>query len=180
MQFDRRFLIAVLPAVLASFGGGFLWGINDQRSTEAVISFTEKHIIFPPPTHDRAGLVFSCKGSDELMAYDLLNDEIIPHPRQIEDWMSNKSNRLLTSELFSHSTAVTVAFSPLAFSLQEELKVLKEQKKYAPIAVILAAVIPSGYLGYIASKWFAIECSTRLTYERLSDPKVWAPLRRCC
>jgi hypothetical protein len=117
MQFEGKFLTVVLLAVFASFGVGFLWGIGDHRSTESIVSFTDAHIIFPTPTHDTARLIFSCKGSDRLMAYDLLNDEVLKNPRQIEKWMSSESNRVLKSDLFSHYTAYTAGASAIAFSL---------------------------------------------------------------
>lgn len=42
---------------------------------------------------------------------------------------------------------------------------------------ILVALAPGGYLGYVSSGWFQLECSSQLLYDRLADKKVWIESR---
>jgi len=81
MKFATALRLVALAAT-AGLGGGFLWGVADHRSDEAVMNFVDQHIVLPETEGD-AWLVFSCGSSERLVAYDLLNDEVLKNNEQI-------------------------------------------------------------------------------------------------
>lgn len=166
----------VALAAIAGFGGGFAWGIADHRGTTAVVNFADHHIKFP----DRETvLVFACDSSHRPVTYDLLNDEVKTRQKEIDARLASPVNLVFQNDLFSHYTAVGTGAFGAMFSLQDQLKHWKAMRKAAkwPIALFGAVVIPTSYLGYLASDWFALECGSKAIYERLEDKKVWRARR---
>jgi hypothetical protein len=173
MKFATAVRLVALAAT-AGLGGGFLWGVADHRSDEAVINFADEHIVFPETDGD-AWLVFSCGGSERIVAYDLLNDEVLRNNEQISIRISNSLNRIFGRNIFSHYTAYAAESFGLAFSFKDELKSWKSSRWR--FSLIGGVVIPTSYLGYLASDWLRLECSSKTIYERLAEKKFWAPHR---
>jgi hypothetical protein len=176
MTFATAVRLVVLAAI-AAFGGGFAWGVADHRGIEAVANFADQHIVFPKPDRE-ALLVFACDSSQPLVAYNLLNDEVLTKQEQIKARLSSPVNLVFQNNLFSHYTAFGVGVFGTMFSLTDELKRWKarESTKWT-IALLGAVVIPTSYLGYLASGWFRLECGSKTIYERLADKRLWGPHR---
>jgi hypothetical protein len=166
----------VAMAATAGFGGGFLWGVADHRRPEAIINFADQHIAFRKS--DRVALlIFSC-GTSEPFGYNLLTDEVLEKQKEIDALQSDPVNKVLESDLFSHSTAFAAEAFGVGFSFKDQLTKWKEGRRSSPVLVTTVAVVLStGYLGYLASDLFRLECSTSTIYERLKDKKFWRPYR---
>ena len=164
-------------AAITGFGGGFAWGVADHRGIEAVANFADQHIAFAPPDRE-ALLVFRCDSSQPLVAYDLLNDEVLTKQKQIEARLSSPVNLVFQNNLFSHYTAFGAGVFGTMFSLTDQLAHWKarESAKWT-IALLGAVVIPTSYLGYRASGWFRLECGSKTIYERLADKRLWGTHR---
>jgi hypothetical protein len=161
-------------AAIAGFGGGFLWGVADHRSPEGLAGFIDERIKFDHQTY----LAFSCGNSRPLVLYDLLADKISRDPNEISAIQGDVSNRILANDLFSHYTAFAADGAGVFFSVQDELKLWKTgQSTLRRLGLIALGIIPGGYLGYMASDWLNLECSSKVIYERLADKKYWAPYR---
>jgi hypothetical protein len=175
MTFVTAVRLVVLAAI-AAFGGGFAWGVADHRGTAAVLNFADQHIKYP----DREKvLVFACDSSHRPVIYDLSNDEVRTKPKEIEARLASPVNLVFQNDLFSHYTAVGTGAFGTMFSLQDQLKQWKAMRKSAawPIALFGAVVIPTSYLGYLASGWFALECGSKDIYEKLEDKRLWRARR---
>jgi hypothetical protein len=84
----------------------------------------------------------------------------------------------LQSGLFSHYAAFAVSGYGVFFSFNDELKLLRSgESSWAKLGFIGAVLIPTSYLGYIASDLFKLECSSREIYGMLSVKAIWAPYR---
>jgi hypothetical protein len=176
MTFATAVRLVVLAAI-AAFGGGFAWGVADHRGIAAVANFADQHIVFPKPDRE-ALLVFGCDSSQPLVAYDLLRDEVLRKQEQIKARLSSPVNLVFQNNLFSHYTAFGAGVFGTMFSLTDQLKQWKARKSSKwPIALLGAVVIPTSYLGYLASGWFALECGSKTIYERLEDKRLWGPHR---
>jgi hypothetical protein len=166
-------------AAVAGFGGGFLLGVADHKGPEAVMAFADQHIAFPWIEQDRdALLVFSCDSPQPLVIYDLLSDQIFNKKEQIAASLENMPNKFLESDLFSHSVAFLPESFGVFFSVKDEVKAWKAGestvKRLGFVGLVLA---PTGYLGYLASDQFKLECSSRFIFERLAAKSSWAPHR---
>jgi hypothetical protein len=164
-------------AAIAGLGGGFVWGIADQRGPAAVSDFADRHIYFPNNEKEMM-LVFRCDRDSTLIAYDLLHDDILQNERSIRARLSAGPNKIFSSDLFSHSTAFAGEGMAVFFSFKDQLQAWKRGRKSGGALLLVSAVlIPTGYLGYQAAKWFNLECGTKLIYQRLAKPLFWAPFR---
>jgi hypothetical protein len=176
MTFVTAMRLIVLAAI-AAFGGGFAWGVADHRGIAAVADFADQHIVFPKPDRE-ALLVFGCDSSQPLVAYNLLNDEVLTKQQEIKARLASPVNLVFQNNLFSHYTAFGAGVFGTMFSLTDELRRWKarESTKWT-IALLGAVVIPTSYLGYLASNWFRLECGSKSIYERLADKRLWGPHR---
>jgi hypothetical protein len=176
MTFVTAVRLIVLAAI-AAFGGGFAWGVADHRGIAAVADFADHHIVFPKPDRE-ALLVFACDSSQPLVAYNLLNDEVLTKQQEIKARLASPVNLLFQNNLFSHYTAFGAGVFGTMFSLTDELRrwKVRESTKWT-IALLGAVVIPTSYLGYLASGWFRLECGSKSIYERLADKRLWGPHR---
>jgi hypothetical protein len=176
MTFVTAMRLIVLAAI-AAFGGGFAWGVADHRGIAAVADFADHHIVFPKPDRE-ALLVFACDSSQPLVAYNLLNDEVLTKQQEIKARLASPVNLVFQNNLFSHYTAFGAGVFGTMFSLTDELRRWKarESTKWT-IALLGAVVIPTSYLGYLASDWFRLECGSKSIYERLADKRLWGPHR---
>jgi len=176
MTFVTAMRLIVLAAI-AAFGGGFAWGVADHRGIAAVADFADQHIVFPKPDRE-ALLVFGCDSSQPLVAYNLLNDEVLTKQQEIKARLASPVNLVFQNNLFSHYTAFGAGVFGTMFSLTDELRRWKarESTKWT-IALLGAVVIPTSYLGYLASGWFRLECGSKSIYERLADKRLWGPRR---
>lgn len=175
MKFATALRLVALAAT-AGLGGGFLWGVADHRSDEAVMNFVDQHIVLPETEGD-AWLVFSCGSSERLVAYDLLNDEVLKNNEQIRIRMSNSSNRIFGRNIFSHYTAYAAEAFGVMFNFKDELKLWKSSRSSPELALIAGVLIPTGFLGYLASDWLRLECGSKTIYDRLTEKKFWSPHR---
>jgi len=63
------------------------------------------------------------------------------------------------------------------FNFKDELKLWKSSRSSPELALIAGVLIPTGFLGYLASDWLRLECSSKTIYDRLVEQKFWAPHR---
>jgi hypothetical protein len=176
MTFATALKLVVLAAI-TGVGGGFAWGVADHRGIAAVANFADQHIVFPKPDRE-ALLVFACDSSQPLVAYNLLNDEVVTKQDEIKAKLSSPLNLAFQNNLFSHYTAFGAGAFGTMFSLTDQLKHWKARESTKlTVALIGAVVIPTSYLGYLASGWFRLECGSKSIYERLADKRLWGTHR---
>jgi hypothetical protein len=103
-----------------------------------------------------------------------MTGEILDGQKEIDTVISNPYSKLLHSEIFSHYTASGVAGFGVLYNVPDEIKAYRAaEATFGKLAIGLFIVIPTAYIGYAASDFFKLECSSQGTYDRLKSPGIW-------
>src|SRR5262249_42022067 len=153
----------------------FMWGVADHQSREAQVYFIENHIEFFPKQYPGL-LVFRCgeESSNLLIGYNPMTGEIIEGQKALDTVISNPTSKLFHSGVFSHYSASAVAGLGILYNVSDEIKAFKTGgQTLSRLFIGLGVIIPTSYIGYMASGLFNIECGSRKIYDQLRSEKIW-------
>ena len=173
---DRTVLKIALLAAISGFGGGFLWGVADHRGSEAVESFVSSHVALDEG-HDGTLAMTCSKGGRPVVLYNLRTDAIVSNQQEIERLKTITLNRALNNNFITHNMAVAAEAYAGMFSLAREVEAYAKGKKRLlsnPVLLVTVGVlVPTAGLGYLASGWLKLECSSNSIYGVLAEKKAW-------
>ena len=178
---DRTVLKIALLAAIGGLGGGFLWGVGDHRGSAALDSFISSHVALDERQDGTLAMTCS-KGGPSVMAYDLRTDTIVSKQQEIDRLKTIPLNEALNNDFISHTMAVATGAYTGIFSVARQVEVfVKGEKGLLSDRVLLVTVgvlVPTAGLGYLASGWLKLECSSNSIYSVLAEKKAWTRPRR--
>jgi hypothetical protein len=161
--------------IVVSFFTGFLVGLGEHRDGKEVAEFVSDHTS-SELTGGSPMLVFQCGSNEKLVAYDLLNDEVLVKRDAIEARLHNPLLQFTRNELFGGAAGFALTSLGAAYSFDDEVKLIAAGKSsFRRVALILIVAIPTIYLGYEASDYFKLECASEKLYRYLYKAENWRP-----
>lgn len=164
-----------LIVVAVSFCTGFLIGLGEHRDgkqiAEFVSAYTKSEL-----SDGSAMLTFQCGSNEKLVAYDLLDDEVLLNRDAIEARLHNPLFKFTQNELFGAAAGFAASSLGAAYSFNDEIKLIAAGKSsLRRVALVFILAIPTAYVGYSASDYFKLECNSNKLYEYLYKAENWKP-----